>query len=116
MVNLAFFIICLHLFYGFWERSSAVLLLLGLCVYVCYKSVRHSDKSARRLPFHDLYDVFMNIVIMYVKTIEKHLEMPYWNLLYLRRINLLVYYCSVSKNKITKPYAKTFDGLLVNDV
>ena len=28
---------------------------------------------------------------------------------------LFVYVCSVMKNKITKPCAKKFDGLLVND-
>ena len=47
--------------------------------------------------------------------IEKHLEMPYWNLLCLRRIGLLAYVCSVSKNIITKPYAKKLDRILVND-
>ena len=33
----------------------------------------------------------------------------------LREICLFVYVYSVTKNKITKPYAKKFDGLLVND-
>ena len=49
------------------------------------------------------------------QSIEKHLEMPHWNLLCLRRIGLFVYVCSVFKNKITKPYAKKFDRLLAND-
>ena len=44
------------------------------------------------------------------QTIEEPLEMPYWNLLC-----QFVYVCSVTKNKITKPYARKFDGLLVND-
>ena len=48
-------------------------------------------------------------------TVEKPLEMPYWNLLCIRRISLFVYICGVSKDKITKPFAKKFDGLLVND-
>ena len=50
-----------------------------------------------------------------IGTIEKPLEMPYWNILCLRRICLFVYVCSVTKNKITKPYARKFDGFLVND-
>ena len=48
-------------------------------------------------------------------SIEKPIEMPYWNLLCLQRICLFVYFCSVTENKITKPHAKKFDGLLVND-
>ena len=47
--------------------------------------------------------------------IEKPVGMQYYNLLCLRRIGLLVYVCSVSKNKITKLYAKKFDWLVVND-
>ena len=47
--------------------------------------------------------------------IEKPLEMPCWNLLCLRRICLFVYVFSITKNKITKPYAMKFDGLLVNN-
>ena len=45
--------------------------------------------------------------------IEKPLEIPYWNSLCLRSICLFVYICSVMKNKIAKPKAKKFDGLLV---
>ena len=45
-------------------------------------------------------------------TIEKPLEMPFWNLLCLRRIGLSVYIFSVSKNKITQPHTDKFDGLL----
>ena len=44
-----------------------------------------------------------------VASIEKPLEMPYWNLLCIQRIGLLVYVFSVSKNKITTPYAKKLD-------
>ena len=29
--------------------------------------------------------------------------------------NLSVYICSITKNKLNKPYAKKFDGLLVYD-
>ena len=47
--------------------------------------------------------------------IEKPLEMPNWNLLSLRRICLFVYVCDVTKNNITKPHDKKFDGILVTD-
>ena len=54
------------------------------------------------------------LTLVCAECIEKPIEMPYRNLLCLRRIRLLVYVCSVSKNKITKPCAKKYDRLLVN--
>ena len=48
-------------------------------------------------------------------TIEKHLELPDWYLLCLRRITAdfsVAYISSVLKNKINQPYAKKLGGLL----
>ena len=66
---------------------------------------------------HDpiLYSAMKVSLLLTFRIIEKPLEIPYWNSLCLRRICLFVYVCSVSKNKITKPYAKKYDRLLVND-
>ena len=58
---------------------------------------------------------WFNMMTLKAATTEKPPEMSYWNLLCLRRFHLLVNVFSVSKNKITKPYAKKYDGLLVND-
>ena len=52
----------------------------------------------------------INFKFLNAASIEKHLEMPCSNLLCLQRICLFVYVCSVTKNKITKPYARNFDG------
>ena len=61
------------------------------------------------------YNMVIYSFISVYKTHKETLEMPYWNLLCLWRICLFVYVFSVMKNKITKPYVKKFDGLLVND-
>ena len=61
------------------------------------------------------YSVKLGISEYRLETIEKLLEMPYQNLLCLPRICLFVYVYNVTKDKVTKPYAKKFDELLVND-
>ena len=55
-----------------------------------------------------------------IKSIEKPLEMPNWNLLVIGEVQLIDKSClfffifSVPRNKITQPYAKQFSWLLVN--